>query len=590
MISEGVGASVNEIGDYFAAAGIPVVDINVRSYPDETNFLVFVEDQYVPKAAEIGNQLDDRISSPERRAFVVIRRASPDQIKVKATSQEPLPDGVQDPRATELIHLIRARSRVSEVQPSLSYIPNAEFNLSAVAATRHQLIFGRRGAGKSSLLVEVRRSLRTDETLTCWLNIQTYRNEPSNRVFIYILDELLSQMVARSSELPIGSVVSAIVANLYERSRSLLAQREVDDREAEIMIPEMQRAIRRYIEISGLRFYIFLDDFYYLRRADQPRLLDMLHGCVRDCDAWLKIASIRHLTRWFQSSPPLGLETIHDAEHLNLDITLQNPRRAKDFLESILTQYLNKIGVSALNRLFHGKALDRLVLASGAVPRDYLLLASSAIAKAQGRPNAKLVGAQDVNQAAGDAAQVKLQELEEDMASNIDSAARTLEAFGRVRDFCLNRQNHTYFLVGYNEKESLPDCYNVLTDLLDARLIHLLDAGVSDPHAAGHRFEAYMLDLSQFSGSRLKQSLRVLDYSRGSIVSRQTRERQTSERRNAGSDLRVGDTPLKAIAILRTAPNLPLEIFKDLAGNRQDALADFTSCKQLQARDTKNTT
>lgn len=149
MISEGVGASVNEIGDYFAAAGIPVVDINVRSYPDETNFLVFVEDQYVPKAAEIGNQLDDRISSPERRAFVVIRRASPDQIKIKATSQEPLPDGVQDPRATELIHLIRARSRVSEVQPSLSYIPNAEFNLSAVAATRHQLIFGRRGAGKA---------------------------------------------------------------------------------------------------------------------------------------------------------------------------------------------------------------------------------------------------------------------------------------------------------------------------------------------------------------------------------------------------------------------------------------------------------
>jgi hypothetical protein len=138
----------------------------------------------------------------------------------------------------------------------------------------------------------------------------------------------------------------------------------------------------------------------------------------------MKIASIRHLTRWFQSSPPLGLETTHDAEHLNLDVTLQEPRRAKDFLESILTQYAQRVGVSALNRLFHGKALDRLVLASGAVPRDYLLLASGAISKAQGRVNAKLVGVQDVNQAAGDAAQVKLQELEEDMASNVDSAAR----------------------------------------------------------------------------------------------------------------------------------------------------------------------
>ena len=268
-------------------------------------------------------------------------------------------------------------------------------------------------------------------------------------------------MVARTQQLPAGSSVYSMVTALYDRSRSLIAKSEISDREAEVMIPEMQRAIRRYIEISGLRFYIFLDDFYYLRRSDQPRLLDMLHGCVRDCDAWLKIASIRHLTRWFQSSPPLGLETIHDAEHINLDITLQDPRRAKDFLESILTQYVRKVGVSALNRLFHGKALDRLVLASGSVPRDYLLLAGSAITKAQGRPKAKLVGAQDVNQAAGDAAQVKLQELEEDMASNVDSASRTLEAFSRVRDFCLNKENHTYFLVGYKEKESLPDCYNI---------------------------------------------------------------------------------------------------------------------------------
>ncbi len=483
MIVEGFSPTVDKIESNFAAAGIPIVEINVRSYPDETNFLVFVEEEYVPRAAELGNQLDDEISSPEQRAFIVIRRASPEQIKVKTASLEPLPEGVQDERATELINLIRARSRVSDVQPSLSYIPNAEFNLSAAAATRHQLIFGRRGAGKSSLLVEVRRSLRADQTLTCWLNIQTYRNESANRVFIYVIDELLSQMVAHSQQLPSGSIVSSIVASLYEQSRRLLAQKNIEDREAEIMIPEMQRAIRRYIEVSGLRFYIFLDDFYYLRRSDQPRVLDMLHGCVRDCDAWLKIASIRHLTRWFQSNPPLGLETIHDAEHLNLDITLQNPRRAKEFLESILTQYVQRVGVSALNRLFHGKALDRLVLASGAVPRDYLLLAGSAITKAQGRPNAKLVGVQDVNQAAGDAAQVKLQELEEDMASNIDSASRTLEAFGRVRDFCLNRENHTYFLVGYSEKESSPECYNVLTDLLDVRIIHLLDAGVSDPHA-----------------------------------------------------------------------------------------------------------
>jgi len=554
-----------EVAERFDDARIPVIDITVRSYPDETNILVFVAQDDVPRAAELGNALDDEISTSDRRAFIVIRRASPEQLKVREASQAPLPEGVKDERATDLVHLISARSRVSEVQPSLSYVPNAEFNLSAVTATRHQLIFGRRGAGKSSLLVEARRSLPEEGTLTCWLNMQTYRNETTNRIFVYVVDELLSQMVGRAQDLPSGSIVTSIIAQLYDRSRRLLGDTDIDDRQAEMLIPEMQRAIRRFIEVTGLRFYIFLDDFYYMRRNDQPRLLDMLHGCLRDCDAWMKIASIRHLTRWFQSSPPLGLETTHDAEHLNLDVTLQEPRRAKDFLENILTQYAQRVGVSALNRLFHGKALDRLVLASGAVPRDYLLLASGAIGKAQGRVNAKLVGVQDVNQAAGDAAQVKLQELEEDMASNVDSAARTFEAFRRVRSFCLDDQYHTYFLVGYSEKEKFPECYNVLTDLLDVRLIHLLDTGVSDPHAAGHRFEAYMLDLSQFSGLRLKQGIRVLDLSRGRIVSRQTKVRQDSNRRNANDGLRIGDTPLKAIAIMRASPILPLKLFSDLA-------------------------
>jgi len=547
--------------------GIDVVEVSVRAYPEEINYIVFVQASDVPRAAEIGNELDDEISTPESRSFIIVRKATDEQIEANTAT---VSQGVQDTRATELVHLINARSRVSEVQPSLSYVRDVEFNMSAVTATRHHLIFGRRGAGKSSLLVEARRSLSEDETLSCWLNMQTYRHEHPNRVFLYIVDELIGRILSRQQILQAQSATSASVAEIYSLVQSLLAKADVSDKEATLMIPRVQRTIRRFIEISGLRIFLFIDDFYYLPRADQPRLLDMLHGCVRDCDAWLKVASIRHLTRWFQTNPPLGLQTIHDVGHLDLDVTLQDPAHAKKFLEDILLRYVRKVGVSTLNRLFSTPALDRLVLASGAVPRDYLLLAGNAITKAQRRPNAKLVGVQDVNQAAGDAAQVKVQELEEDMASSVDSATLTLEALRRVRAFCLDEKYHTYFLVGYKEKETLPQNYNVLTDLLDLRLIHLLDAGVSDPHSAGHRFEAFMLDLSQFSGSRLKQGIRVLDFAGGQIVSMKTRERQTHERQikgpqaRDGSLRRIGDTPLKVIALLRAAPTFPLGRFDDL--------------------------
>ncbi|KOV38520.1 hypothetical protein ADK97_10155 [Streptomyces sp. H021] len=372
-----------------------------------------------------------------------------------------------------------------------------------------------------------------------------------------MLDEIAESIVTKQQQLKPESIISVMAVDLYENVRRLLSlSGEADAESVTRLIPQAQRTINRFLEMSGLRLYVFVDDFYYLPRNDQPRILDMLHGAVRDCNAWLKIASIRHLTRWFQSSPPLGLQTMHDADLIDLDVTLQDPLRAKTFLESILQQYAKHVGVASLGRLFHPAALDRLVLASGAVPRDYLVLAGSSISKAQRRQNSKLVGVQDVNQAAGDAAQVKLQELEDDMAADVDSATRTISGLKFIRNFCLEETSFTYFLIRYRDKEDNPHLYNIITDLLDVRMIHLIDSGVSDAHAAGQRSEVYMLDLSQFSGSRLKQGIQVLDFSGGKIVSRKTRTAEPAK---------TGHTPRQVISILRAGPTFELPRLSELA-------------------------
>lgn len=174
-----------------------------------------------------------------------------------------------------------------------------------------------------------------------------------------------------------------------------------------------------------------------------------------------------------------------------------------------------------------------------------MVLAVSAINRALRRPKARVAGVQDVNQAAGDAASSKIQELEEDMAANSGVAQRTLQTLAVVRSFCLDETSFTYFLVGYRDKESNVQAYSRLTDLMDVRLIHLVDAGVSDPSQAGSRFEAYMLDLSQFSGSRLKQKINVLDFEDGLFVSKQTRNAAAAQ---------TGGTSRELIGILRKSP------------------------------------
>lgn len=529
--------------DEFARAGISVLDVEIRTYPEETNYIVYVAESELTEAAGVGNDIDKLLASQTPRAFVVVRKAPPGL--AKASMQTSMTKGVQDPRATDLIRLISARSRVSLAQPSLSYVQDAEANLSAVTAGRHHLIFGRRGAGKTALLVEARRQLQGESAITSWTNVQTLRQESPSRVILYVLEEMLAALLSAQKAVRAESIVSLELNQIYDSVRNQLQAGGDDMGPVSALVPRVQRALARFLDLEGRSLYIFLDDFYYLPRDLQPRVLDLLHGCLRDCNAWLKVASIRHLTRWFQSSPPLGLQTIHDADIIDLDVTLQDPTRAQGFLEAVLQRYATHVDIPALTRLYSSKALDRLVLASGAVPRDYLVLASSAVIKGQARSNATLVGAQEVNQAAGDAAGAKLQELEDDMASNVGTAERTLGALKIVREFCLEEKSYTYFLVGFRDKESQAAEYNLLTDLMDVRLVHLLDAGVSDPHAAGHRSEAFLLDLSQYSGSRLKQRIRVLDFSKGRVISKETR---------TSAAPKVGDTPLQVISILRGAP------------------------------------
>jgi len=405
-------------------------------------------------------------------------------------------------------------------------------------------------------MVEARRIITDQGAVSVWMNLQTLRNESIGRIFLRYVDRVCDLITVHFRQQEDYPQVALNAAQLQEEVKSQLKTENVSVDLAKRLVPEVQELIHRFLRTAGVRLFLFLDDFYYLARDDQPLLLDLIHGSIRDTDAWLKVASIRHLTRWFQSDPPLGLQTGHDAELLDLDVTLQDPFRAKAFLESVLLRYATHVNVQRLSQLFARGSLDRLVLASGAVPRDYLTLAASALTRAKTRPRARLVGAQDINQAAGDAAQAKIQELEEDLAANKESATTTLSALAALKKFCLEQEQSTYFRVDLRAKESQAEEYGSLTSLLEVRLTHLVDPSVSDREKAGERAEVFMLDLSQFSGARLRQSIRVLDLERGVVVSKTTGQRKST---------REGRTPRQLVTIYRSAPLLDLAIFRSSA-------------------------
>lgn len=535
------------VRSHFINGGVRPVDVRVRNFPGERIVVVEVASQ-LERAVDLGNQLDSQIED----GFVTVRLAPERNVASDAGSV----GSVRDERVTRLIGLLDARSRTSEAQPSLHYIEDVAGRLQVATAERHHLIFGRRGAGKSALMLEAKGKLERSGAQTLWLNVQTVRKLGAAGAFLTLASRLCDLPCAYfASRTPAPQSVS-IARDLKKQVDDLLARSAHDTSGIELVIPRLNALLRLYCTETQLPIFVFLDDVHYLPYAEVPDFLDHTHAISRDNPIWLKVAGIRHQMRWFRHEPPTGLQIPHDAIEINLDITLQEPERAKQFLQQVLDGFVDECDARPRRAFISAPALDRLVLASGAVPRDFVTLCAASIQVARGRAKARTTGVQDVNEAAGTAAQAKLQELDEDAAAALGTATPVQEALQVVRKFAIEEHEYSFFRVELTDKEKNAEEYATVQRLLDLRILHLINASLSDPHHVGRRSEVYLLDLSEYTGARLKQKLWVLDLEGGHLLLKRTRSTEAP---------RVGDTPRRLVAILRLGPAFPLERLRSAA-------------------------
>jgi len=531
----------------FRESGLEPVAVEVKSFPGETIVVVEVDREH-DRAVDIARELDAEIES----GFVTVRQAPS-----RKRSQRELVSSVHDERIPRLIELMNARARTSEAQPSLRYVADVAERKALAVSPRHHLVFGRRGVGKTALLLEARKQLEKEGALTLWVNMHPLREFKKEAAFLTIalrICDLGVGALRREGSNGALSLLNTVRASLGEA----LAESDRKRPRVSTFVPQLQHAIARLCATTRQSLYIFLDDIHYMDAREVPGLLDLLHGISRDNPVWLKVAGIRHQTRWFTPDPPVGLQTGHDASIINLDITLEQPSRAKTFLRDILLSYVEESDTEPLRSFLSGAALDRLVLACGGVPRDFLLLSVAALQMARQRKNASTVGVQDVNHAAGAAAQTKLQELEDDAAAARGRSQDLVSALNAVKSFLLDQKQITFLSIDFLDKEKRPREYALMQGLMDLRMLHLINSSISDDHHAGRRSEVYLLDLSQYSGTRLKRNLKVLDFVKDHLVLKKTQ----------GDDVpRVGDTPRKLVDLLRRGPIFHLSLLSNILAN-----------------------
>jgi len=303
-----------------------------------------------------------------------------------------------------------------------------------------------------------------------------------------------------------------------ERTSTQAERQEIEERSKRSKVDGIHRHVidyqdlfRELVKLSDGDAYLFLDDLYHIRRADQAKVLDYFHRVAKDHGLWMKVGTIRHRTRWYvHGDPPLGMKLGDDCDEIDLDLTLEKYSLTKEFLVKILTNFADAANVSPISSFLSSGALDRLVLGSGGVARDFLSIFRRSVTVARergGGHRGEKVGAEDVNVAAGEYDSTKREEFKRD---TIEEDEITLEAeFQRLNESCLIKNNTNCFILN---KELRGKEVDLIHELVDLKLIHLVRSRVTVSGRPGSIFEAYMLDLSQYAGARMRRRLNWIEF------------------------------------------------------------------------------
>jgi GTPase SAR1 family protein len=317
-----------------------------------------------------------------------------------------------------------------------------------------------------------------------------------------------------------GEVDLSPVKGRAAASRSKSAEREISDNYRSKKIELLHRRIIEFkqlfsdISVAAAKpGYLLLDDLYHIKSSNQAEVVDYFHRISKGTNIWLKIGTIKHRSQWyFFGRPPIGMKLGDDADEIDLDVTLEKYDLTKDFLIRVLDQFCREHD-SKVSDIISDGARDRLVLASGGVARDFLSIVRRSIDVTRQRLAGKdrfrgdRISAEDVNKAAGELDGFKREDFVRDTS---DGDARDLNRlFDAVKSFCIEKSSCNCFLVN---KETKTADANLIKELVDLKFLHHVRSRVTVRDRPKQIYDAYMLDISQYSGERKRRNFDLIEF------------------------------------------------------------------------------
>jgi AAA domain-containing protein len=423
--------------------------------------------------------------------------------------------------------------------------------LADMVAKQNHVVFGRRGCGKT-LLMQTTQEKVDESVRVVYINCEDYKQHSFPNVLIEILDNLFEELEKNlrgwfgrkrrsrqliseirtdlaqlkegadeadrtirktdsaelSTKASVGLAAEGLGVGATEASeRKAALEQEYKQHDSKIqrlnlLLPKLKGRIREFFEISAEVKSVFLelDDFYHLPRTMQPHVADYVHRLCKDVPLYFKFATLRHASMLFadRGNQPTGAQERHDYQPINVDFTLADFKKTADQLREILYRYGEKAGMDRgqIDALFMGEGFDRLVLASGGVPRDFLSLLLEALSPKA--PGEEKIGKDDVRILSLTVLQRRIEELKVDSEQQDQDAL--IRGIYAIRKFCLDKKANVFLLADrvLQEPNGIRDLIN---RLLDYRIIHSVGSALTHKSIPG-TFNAYMIDIGAYANLR----------------------------------------------------------------------------------------
>lgn len=429
-----------------------------------------------------------------------------------------------------------------------------------IVTRQNHVIFGRRGCGKTLLLHQLAKEVGDD--ITCvYLNCEDFKNHSFPNVIIEILDELfknleqyltgrfiqkrkarkliksirneLSDLKAKADQqekeirtletrqdgmessaeaegaIPLNRIRGRVSRNQAYRSEVEQKYRLLEEKSRALhtSLPTLKKQIREFISTSANIETIFLqvDDFYHLTRQDQPHVIDYIHRLCKDLPLFFKLATLRHASSLYvdRLGQPIGVQQRNDYQPIDIDFTLADLPRTQEQNRRILHEYgrISEMTSSEIdNSLFKGEGFERLVLAGGGVPRDFLSLFLEVLESVRSNAEDRRIGKDDVRHLSRSNFQRRIEELKEDSAGSEQS--ELMQGIFILQRFCIDDSESNIFMISEQEMQQKNFGRDMINRLLDYRIIHSCGSALTHKSQPGS-YQAFAIDIGCYAHMRV---------------------------------------------------------------------------------------